>query len=1258
MKRILMASLAGMLTLGASAQTGRELPFQKWALTPPMGWNSWDCYGPTVVESEVKANADYMAAKLAAYGWEYVVVDIRWFVENDKAGGYNQTDPIYVYDEYGRYTPALNRFPSAANGVGFKALADYIHSKGLKFGIHLMRGLPKIAAEKKLPVKGTNGITCDMIASNDSACTWLRDNYKVDYRKPGAQEYYNSCFDLYAQWGVDYVKIDDLSRPYHQAEIEMIRRAIDQCGRPMVLSLSPGETPIERMDHVKSHANMWRTVDDFWDNWSQLSYQFQVCAKWAPYIAPGTWPDADMLPLGKISIRGERGSERWTNFTTDEQYTMMNLWTIFKSPLMFGGDLPQNDDATNALLTNRAVLDMHHYSAANRQLSRTDNRIVWTADDPATGDKYAALFNIGGSAFVNPKNVLWRSGTISYLTTGYAVDVDVALPEGCRTLALVATDGGDGYDCDHADWIRPIVTLKDGTTVQLTSQKYLRGTCGWGSVSVNKNLNGGSLSIDGTTYDDGFAVHANSILLFDLPAEATRFTAYAGIDNTGTDQGSRSSVEFMVFDEDATLREETTDQWAGGNVTIKVDPLKQSACSGYLSKASGRQQATVEADITGAEKLYLVVTNGGDGLSYDHADWAQPVLVDAQGNEVSLTTIDWDANPVNGWNAPRKNTNNDGGTLSIGGTTYAQGFGVNAPSMLVFTLPQGHDFVRFKSTVGYDDDVTSAPSGVSMEFRVFTQDPTPDTQEQVPLDLTALGYAADQECTITEMWNGTSMGVFKNAEFAPMLEAHASGLYRVAAVDRAAGASVEVSTSETEYTTSDVFPITITVSGGAYEGAYIQLLCNNAVVGTLPVEADGTATYQCSGWYAGTYTLEARYSGTTSVASAQSSPLQITITGVAEDLTELRNRLQTLVTEGQAIDPTTVAGEARAPLAQALADAKPVEEKSKEELESAIATLQQAMDAARLTMSAMKSLQEAVVTATAFAQQLVPGAAQVNLNQAIEKAQAVYDSATSTTLQVTDAAASLLKQVETAKLEAQPAPGTCFDMTSFLVNPSFEQKTSGWSTDNEVSGWAAFDTWTDRPADDGSAFVSLCYQNITSIDLYQTISGLPAGVYTLEGALRNTDGLSAISNQHLYAEVNGKEYVSEALQQVGGENNNNWYAFKVTDIKLVTGDALRVGVRSTGQGSGTKGWFQADNFRLYYWGTDVTAITSPRAASDVQLQVLQGGLKVNAASEGMLSVYSLGGVLTRSVPLVPGTQWVGLQPGTYIVCGQVVLIRP
>lgn len=780
-RRMLIFSIVALfLCACVDANSPREVndDFKSWAQTPPMGWNSWDCFGPTVVESEVKENADYMSEHLLEYGWEYVVVDIRWFVENDKAGGYNQTNPIYVYDEYGRYTPALNRFPSAANGVGFKALADYVHSKGLKFGIHLMRGLPKVAAEKKLPVKGTNGITCDMICNNDSACTWLRDNYKVDCTKPGAQEYYNSCFDLYAQWGVDFVKIDDLARPYHTGEIEMIRKAIDQCGRPIVLSISPGETPIGKVEHVKEHANMWRTVDDFWDNWSQLNYQFQVCAKWAPYISPGTWPDADMLPLGRISIRGERGAERYTQFTRDEQYTVMNLWTIFKSPLMFGGHLPMNDAATDSLLTNRDVLYMHSHSINNRQVKNLDNQVMWSADDPANGDKFVALFNLGGSEFVNTKNALWRSGTISYLTTGYGTDVEVDLPKGVRELALVVTDGGDSYDSDHADWISPTITLEDGSTIDLTTKKYLRGSCGWGNIAVNRNLEGGRLSINGKSYNRGLATHANSIILYSLPEGAVKFTAYAGIDNTGTNQGSRSSVEFMVFDGDPTMREETTDGNAG-SITLIVDPTRQVATSGFIGRSAGVQQTTIEADITGAEKLYLVVTNGGDGLDYDHANWANPVLIDKDGNEHSLTEIKWDANPVNGWKTPKLNRNNDGNIMSIGGVKYTRGFGTNAPSMLTFTLPEGHEYVTFKSIVGYDDDVKSASSGATMEFRVFTQNPEPDTRVAVPLDLTLLGIPADQPCRITEMWKGSDMGTFTGCQFAPMLRSHASGLYRV-----------------------------------------------------------------------------------------------------------------------------------------------------------------------------------------------------------------------------------------------------------------------------------------------------------------------------------------------------------------------------------------------------------------------------------------------------------------------------------------------
>lgn len=397
-KILLMLCLGVFCSCGTKKTEDKQLfqpgKFKEWAQTPPMGWNSWDCYGSTVNEDEVKANADYMAEKLKEYGWEYIVVDIRWFVENDKAGGYNQTDPIYVLDGYGRYQPAVNRFPSAQKGKGFKELADYVHNKGLKFGIHIMRGIPKQAVEKKLPIKGTNGITADQIYTKDLQCKWLRDNYTILADKPGAQEYYNSIFNMYADWGVDFVKIDDLSRPYHKAEIELIRRAIDQCGRSIVLSLSPGETPVEEAEHVVSHANMWRMVDDVWDLWRDVVHLLDVAQKWYPYIHSGTWPDCDMIPLGRISIRGERGEERMTRLTHEEQYSLMTLFTIFRSPLMFGGDLPSNDDFTLSLLTNKEVLKMHKESTSVNQVFNRDGKIAITSYNPQTNEVYLALFNV------------------------------------------------------------------------------------------------------------------------------------------------------------------------------------------------------------------------------------------------------------------------------------------------------------------------------------------------------------------------------------------------------------------------------------------------------------------------------------------------------------------------------------------------------------------------------------------------------------------------------------------------------------------------------------------------------------------------------------------------------------------------------------------------------------------------------------------------------------------------------------------------
>lgn len=371
--------------------------FWKFAPTPPMGWNSWDCFGAAVTEQQTRANADYMAEHLKRHGWQYIVVDIQWYEPQAKGWNYRQGARLTM-DGYGRLLPATNRFPSAENGNGFKSLAGYVHSLGLKFGLHMMRGIPRQAVAENTPILGTSLHAAD-IADKSSTCQWNSDMYGVDMRKAGAQAYYNSIFDQYAKWGVDFVKVDDLSRPYHAAEIEAIRKAIDQTGRAIVFSTSPGATPLSEGKNIEDHANMWRISDDFWDRWPALKEQFARCADWTPYRGAGHFPDADMLPLGAIHAL-QHGH---THFTPGEQYTLMTLWSICRSPLMFGGDLSQTDSFTLSLLTNDEVLAVDQHSAGGHQLFDHDNLIAWVADVPGSSDKYLALFNArdtGGNANV------------------------------------------------------------------------------------------------------------------------------------------------------------------------------------------------------------------------------------------------------------------------------------------------------------------------------------------------------------------------------------------------------------------------------------------------------------------------------------------------------------------------------------------------------------------------------------------------------------------------------------------------------------------------------------------------------------------------------------------------------------------------------------------------------------------------------------------------------------------------------------------
>jgi alpha-galactosidase len=389
-----------MLLLAAVVLSpGAQDPLPELAPTPPMGWNSWDAYGPTIREAEFKANAQWMAAHLKRFGWEYAVIDGGWYYQIPEDGG----KPPWpsTLDAYGRRVPAPNRFPSSAGDAGFKPLANYAHSLGLKFGLHIMRGIPREAVTGNLPIAGSP-YRASAAADTSESCWWDSENYGVK-DNPAGQAYYDSVLQLFASWGLDFLKVDcTSSRPYDASDIHMIGRAIGKTGRPIVLSLSPGPTSLAVADDVRQYAQMWRISNDFWDywiapkseSWAQTLYgQFAAVIGWAPYVQPGHWMDADMLPVGYLGPRPAVGEARWTRFTHDEQRALMTLWSIVRSPLIVDADLTRSDSWTISLLTNPEVIAVDQHSRNNRALIVSNDLTIWAAEPTGGNGHYLAIFN-------------------------------------------------------------------------------------------------------------------------------------------------------------------------------------------------------------------------------------------------------------------------------------------------------------------------------------------------------------------------------------------------------------------------------------------------------------------------------------------------------------------------------------------------------------------------------------------------------------------------------------------------------------------------------------------------------------------------------------------------------------------------------------------------------------------------------------------------------------------------------------------------
>jgi len=372
------------------------------------------------------------------------------------------------------------------------------------------------------------------IALKSSICPWNPDMYGVDATKPEGKAYYNSIIQMYADWGVDYIKVDDISRPYNnvqKAEIEAIRNAIDKTGRPILLSLSPGATPVTAGDHVKAHANLWRITDDFWDRWGLLYAMFERLHAWTPHRGPGHFPDADMLPIGVIDFN------RAPTLTGVEQHTLMSLWAIGKSPLICGGDMTKLDAFTKEMLTNPEMLKVNQEGINSRQVSRDKNLVVWTADVPGSKEKYVALFNAQNKGDnIDFNNADYASPVIA--GNGSSQKVEVSVKNG-KKLVLFVKDGGNGFDWDHVAWVDPVLTGPKGT-LKLTDIKWISASAGWGEARVNRTCDGQPLRVNNQPAN-GIGTHAESVIIYELPEGYDTFSA------TGVVTKEEGSVVFGVL---------------------------------------------------------------------------------------------------------------------------------------------------------------------------------------------------------------------------------------------------------------------------------------------------------------------------------------------------------------------------------------------------------------------------------------------------------------------------------------------------------------------------------------------------------------------------------------------------------------------------------------------------------------------------------------------------------------------------------------
>lgn len=367
------------------------------ALTPrpPLGWNSFDSYGVYASEETMRANLDAMAEKLKPAGYQFFTIDAGWYGEYTLIPGTRYAAEPHAsdvnLDAWGRCEPSHCYFPN-----GFQSLIDRCHGLGLKFGLHIMRGIPRKAVDLNLPIHDSHYRAAD-VADRAATCSWCHYNYGVDMTRLGAQDWYDSVVRKLAEWGVDFIKADDITG--FPAEIEAMVKAISRSGRPIVLSLSPGGKggPVTRANlPVYRTANMLRITGDVWDDRYSLQVGFDAWHEYENDAGDGFWPDLDMIPFGQLQLMSPpreataalsgKGTCRWCRLSRPQAYSFITQRALAASPLIVGGDLPTLDELSLGLLTHPGMLECNQNGAVGRRMYAGNGVDVWKA--PRRNDRH------------------------------------------------------------------------------------------------------------------------------------------------------------------------------------------------------------------------------------------------------------------------------------------------------------------------------------------------------------------------------------------------------------------------------------------------------------------------------------------------------------------------------------------------------------------------------------------------------------------------------------------------------------------------------------------------------------------------------------------------------------------------------------------------------------------------------------------------------------------------------------------------------